>query len=52
MVDAKDALEANLVKKQYLDELQLEWDSHGGDDQNGADTVLNTLEHPHQSAKT
>ena len=46
VVDAKDALEANLVKKEYLDELQLEWDSHGGDNQNGEDTVLNNLQPP------
>ena len=50
VVDAKDALQANLVKKQYLDELQLEWDSHGGDDQNGANTVLNNLQ-PHSNLK-
>ena len=50
VVDAKDALQANLVKKQYLDELELEWDSHGGDDQNGANAVLNNLQ-PHSNLK-
>ena len=50
VVDAKDALQANLVKKQYLDELQLEWDSHGGDDQNGANAMLNNLQ-PHSNLK-
>ena len=50
VVDAKDALEANLVKKECLDELQLEWDSHGGDDQNGANAVLNNLQ-PHSNLK-
>ena len=50
VVDSKDALQANLVKKQYLDELELEWDSHGGDDQNGANAVLNNLQ-PHSNLK-
>ena len=50
VVDAKDALETNLVGKQYLNELQLEWDGHRGDDQNGADTVVKNLQ-PHSNLK-
>ena len=63
VVDAKDALEANLVGKQYLDELELEWDRDRGDeseslevnddsgvDQNGEEIVLSNLQ-PHSNLK-
>ena len=48
VVDGRDALEANLVGKQYLNDLQLEW-SHTVE-QNGADDVLNNLQ-PHPNLK-
>ena len=48
VVDGRDALEANLVGKQYLDGLRLEWSSFG--EQNGADIVLNNLQ-PHSNIK-
>ncbi|RVX04661.1 putative disease resistance protein RGA3 [Vitis vinifera] len=50
VVDAKDASEANLVGKQYLDELQLEWHCRSDVEQNGADIVLNNLQ-PHSNLK-
>ena len=63
MVDAKDALETDLVSKPYLDELELEWDRDRGDeleylevnedsgvDQNGAEIVLNNLQ-PHSNLR-
>ncbi|RVW24519.1 hypothetical protein CK203_090864 [Vitis vinifera] len=48
VVDAKDASEANLVGKQYLDELQLEWNRGSDVEQNGAEIVLNNLQ-PHSN---
>ncbi|WKA00243.1 hypothetical protein VitviT2T_018622 [Vitis vinifera] len=50
VVDAKDASEANLVGKQYLDELQLEWNRGSDVEQNGAEIVLNNLQ-PHSNLK-
>uniref|UniRef100_F6H8Z2 Disease resistance RPP13-like protein 1 n=1 Tax=Vitis vinifera TaxID=29760 RepID=F6H8Z2_VITVI len=50
VVDAKDASEANLVGKKYLDELQLEWNRGSHFEQNGADIVLNNLQ-PHSNLK-
>ncbi|KAJ9687339.1 hypothetical protein PVL29_016003 [Vitis rotundifolia] len=50
VVDGGDALEANLVGKQYLDDLRLEWNDDDGVDQNGADIVLNNLQ-PHSNLK-
>uniref|UniRef100_F6H948 Disease resistance RPP13-like protein 1 n=1 Tax=Vitis vinifera TaxID=29760 RepID=F6H948_VITVI len=50
VVDAKDASEANMVGKQYLDELELEWNRGSDVEQNGADIVLNNLQ-PHSNIK-
>ncbi|KAJ9703118.1 hypothetical protein PVL29_004758 [Vitis rotundifolia] len=50
VVDAKDASEANLVGKQYLDELQLVWSHDSGIERNGEDIVLNNLQ-PHSNLK-
>ncbi|XP_034701515.1 putative disease resistance RPP13-like protein 1 [Vitis riparia] len=50
VVDAKDASEANLVGKQYLDELELEWNRGSDVEQNGAEIVLNNLQ-PHSNLK-
>ncbi|XP_034702327.1 putative disease resistance RPP13-like protein 1 [Vitis riparia] len=50
VVDAKDASEANLVGKQYLDELELEWNRGSDVEQNRADIVLNNLQ-PHTNLK-
>ncbi|XP_034701530.1 putative disease resistance RPP13-like protein 1 [Vitis riparia] len=50
VVDAKDASESNLVGKQNLDELQLEWNRGSDVEQNGAETVLNNLQ-PHSNLK-
>ncbi|RVX04619.1 putative disease resistance RPP13-like protein 1 [Vitis vinifera] len=50
VVDAKDASEANMVGKQYLDELELEWNRGSDVEQNGADIVLNNLQ-PHSNLK-
>ncbi|KAL6329549.1 hypothetical protein AAG906_022100 [Vitis piasezkii] len=50
VVDAKDALEANLAGMRYLDELRLEQNDDGGVEQNGADVVLNYLQ-PHSHLK-
>ncbi|RVW24522.1 putative disease resistance protein [Vitis vinifera] len=50
VVDAKDASEANMVDKQYLDELELEWNRGSDVEQNGADIVLNNLQ-PHSNIK-
>ena len=48
VVDGRDALGANLIGKQYLDDLRLEW-SHTVE-QNGANIVLNNLQ-PHPNLK-
>ena len=48
VVDGRDALEANLVGKRYLDDLLLEWSRNVV--QNGADIVLNNLQ-PHTNLK-
>ena len=48
VVDGRDALEANLIGKQYLDGLRLEWSTFS--EQNGADIVLNNLQ-PHSNIK-
>ena len=48
VVDGRDALEANLVGKQYLDDLQLEWSDIV--EQKGADIVINNLQ-PHSNLK-
>ncbi|KAJ9687337.1 hypothetical protein PVL29_016001 [Vitis rotundifolia] len=50
VVDGRDASEANLVGKQYLNDLRLEWNDDDGVDQNGADIVLNNLQ-PHSNLK-
>ena len=50
VVDGKDASKANLVDKQYLDELKLEYNGKRGDDQSGADIVFNNLQ-PHSNLK-
>ncbi|RVX04623.1 putative disease resistance RPP13-like protein 1 [Vitis vinifera] len=50
VVDAKDASEANLVGKQRLDELELEWNRDSDVEQNGAYIVLNNLQ-PHSNLK-
>ncbi|KAL6329436.1 hypothetical protein AAG906_020869 [Vitis piasezkii] len=50
VVDAKDASEANLVGKQHLDELELEWNRDSDVEQNGAYIVLNNLQ-PHSNLK-
>ncbi|XP_010657708.1 putative disease resistance RPP13-like protein 1 [Vitis vinifera] len=50
VVDAKDASEANLVGKQNLDELELEWHCGSNVEQNGEDIVLNNLQ-PHSNLK-
>ncbi|RVW30533.1 putative disease resistance RPP13-like protein 1 [Vitis vinifera] len=50
VVDGRDPSEANLVGKQYLDDLRLEWNDDDGVDQNGADIVLNNLQ-PHSNLK-
>ncbi|KAL6328726.1 hypothetical protein AAG906_003412 [Vitis piasezkii] len=50
VVDGRDASEANLVGKQYLNDLRLEWNDDDGVDQNGADLVLNNLL-PHSNLK-
>ena len=48
VVDVRDALEANLVGKQHLDDLLLGWSRSF--EQNGADIVLNNLQ-PHSNLK-
>ncbi|XP_034700929.1 putative disease resistance RPP13-like protein 1 [Vitis riparia] len=50
VVDGRDPSEANLVGKQYLDDLRLEWNDDDGVDQNEADIVLNNLQ-PHSNLK-
>ncbi|CBI23876.3 unnamed protein product, partial [Vitis vinifera] len=50
VVDGRDASETNLVGKQYLNDLRLEWNDDDGVDQNGADIVLNNLQ-PHSNLK-
>ncbi|KAJ9687397.1 hypothetical protein PVL29_016047 [Vitis rotundifolia] len=50
VVDAKDASEANMVGKQYLDELELEWNRGSDVEQKGAEIVLNNLQ-PHSNIK-
>ncbi|RVW30532.1 putative disease resistance RPP13-like protein 1 [Vitis vinifera] len=50
VVDGRDASEANLVGKQYLNDLRLEWNDDDGVDQNGADIVLHNLL-PHSNLK-
>uniref|UniRef100_F6H954 Disease resistance RPP13-like protein 1 n=1 Tax=Vitis vinifera TaxID=29760 RepID=F6H954_VITVI len=50
VVDAKDASEANLVGKQRLDELELEWNRDSDVEQNGAYIVLNNLQ-PHSNLR-
>ncbi|KAL6328663.1 hypothetical protein AAG906_003348 [Vitis piasezkii] len=50
VVDGRDPSEANLVGKQYLDDLRLEWNDDDGVEQNGADIVLNNLQ-PHSNLK-
>ncbi|XP_034701291.1 putative disease resistance RPP13-like protein 1 isoform X2 [Vitis riparia] len=50
VVDAKDASEANMVGKRYLDELELEWNRGSDVEQNGAGIVLNNLQ-PHSNIK-
>ena len=52
VVDVKDALEANLVEKPYLDELELAWNPNKIIEQNRADVdvVLNNLQ-PHSNLK-
>ncbi|RVW81026.1 putative disease resistance RPP13-like protein 1 [Vitis vinifera] len=50
VVDGRDASEAYLVGKQYLNDLWLEWNDDDGVDQNGADIVLNNLQ-PHSNLK-
>ena len=48
--DGRDALEANLAGKQYLDDLWLEWNEDDGVEQHGAEKVLNNLQ-PHSNLK-
>lgn len=50
MVDGRDASKANLVGKQYLDDLWLEWNEDSGVEQNGSKIVLNNLK-PHSNLK-
>ena len=44
VVDAKDASNANLVGKQYLDELELEWEEDDGVEINEVEMVLDNLQ--------